>query len=189
MRRPAFLLFLLFWLGSAPSQALAQAWSQRSSAPTPPGRAYHAMAYDSVRGVTVLYGGRTSSGLVGDTWEWNGTAWRQCFPSTSPGIRGFHAMAYDSLRQVVVLFGGFNNLSTWQVVKTSKKISLFFVPVAKWSHEYFMVCPVCSAALQMASAAQAQAVLAAALQRDEDLERELMEELTSDTCEPYQAPA
>jgi hypothetical protein len=34
------------------------------------------MAYDSERGVTVLFGGQPSSGpLVGDTWEWDGGNW------------------------------------------------------------------------------------------------------------------
>ncbi len=60
------------------------------------------MAYDSARGVTVLYGGD-----LGDTWEWNGAigSWTQR-STTGPEPRSGHAMAYDSARGVTVLFGG-----------------------------------------------------------------------------------
>ena len=33
------------------------------------------MAYDQARGVTVLFGGSTASGINDETWEWNGTNW------------------------------------------------------------------------------------------------------------------
>jgi hypothetical protein len=43
-------------------------WTQRS-APGPSGRTNHAMAYDSARGETVLFGGNGfSTGSFGDTW-------------------------------------------------------------------------------------------------------------------------
>src|SRR5262245_10460881 len=65
------------------------------------GRSDHAMAYDSVRGVTVLFGG-----IDAETWEWNGSSWS--FRSiTGPSWRGAHAMAFDSARGVTVLFGGY----------------------------------------------------------------------------------
>jgi hypothetical protein len=53
-------------------------WLLRSTAGVDPGpspRAAHAMAYDSFRGVTVLFGGDTGTNS-GQTWEWNGTAGR-----------------------------------------------------------------------------------------------------------------
>ena len=48
----------------------------------PAPRYAHAMAYDSKRGVTVLYGGGYVDPLVGyrgygEVWEWNGAYWRQ----------------------------------------------------------------------------------------------------------------
>jgi hypothetical protein len=56
------------------------------------------MAYDSARGVTVLYGGK-------ETWEWNGASWtKRDVPN--PPVRTSHAMAYDSARGKTVLFGG-----------------------------------------------------------------------------------
>ncbi len=76
------------------------------------------MAYDSRRGVTVLFGGYTGgnpppNGLNNETWEWNGTSWTQCIvsgPFPSPRVQ--HAMVYDSRRGITVLFGGATGLAT-----------------------------------------------------------------------------
>ena len=64
------------------------------------------MAYDSVRGVTVMFGGADPSGVRGDTWEWDGTTWTQRNPTTSPPARYGHAMAFNAERGVTELFGG-----------------------------------------------------------------------------------
>lgn len=72
----------------------------------PSARTSHAMTYDSRRGVVVLFGGNTNTGLSNDTWEWNGVSWVQRTPANSPLARSSHGMAYDSARGVVVLFGG-----------------------------------------------------------------------------------
>jgi hypothetical protein len=66
------------------------------------------MAYDSARGVTVLFGGNPGFVASSETWEWNGIAWSQRRVS-GPPARGYHAMAYDSARRVTVLFGGSDN--------------------------------------------------------------------------------
>ncbi len=73
----------------------------------PSAREHHAMAYDSGRDRTVLFGG-DGAGYLGDTWEWNGTAWTLA-ATTGPSPRNETAMAYDSARGVVVLFGGGQN--------------------------------------------------------------------------------
>ena len=76
------------------------------------------MAYDSARGVVVLFGGSGNcGGACDDTWEWDGTTWTQRTPSTSPPFRWGHSMAYDSMRGVTILFGGrnFTDLGdTWE---------------------------------------------------------------------------
>src|SRR5205807_1445284 len=67
-----------------------------------------ALAYDTIRGQTVLFGG-TPDGITffSDTWTWDGTTWTQRFPATSPTTpRGYYRVAYDAARQQVVLFGG-----------------------------------------------------------------------------------
>ena len=96
----------------------------------PAARFAEALAYDSIRGVTMLFGGGTISGGLyvpcGDVWEWNGAQWsqRMTYSPTSgwffvssggswipdyqtvPVPRLMHAMAFDSHRGRVVMFGG-----------------------------------------------------------------------------------
>jgi hypothetical protein len=91
-----------------------EAWLLRANTgPTP--RLWHAMAYDSARGVTVLFGGYDGS-YRGDTWEWNGQTW-SLRANTGPTPRHSHAMAYDSTRRVTVLFSGYDGSyrgDTWE---------------------------------------------------------------------------
>lgn len=61
------------------------------------------LAFDSRRGVTVMFGGKPARD---ETWEWDGTGWARQFPITIPPPRETHAMAYDSKRGRVVMFGG-----------------------------------------------------------------------------------
>src|SRR5262245_30251395 len=68
-------------------------------------RVDHGMAYDSLRGVTVLFGGWNGREADGETWEWDGNTWT-LRATTGPSPRTEHAMAYDSARGVTVLFGG-----------------------------------------------------------------------------------
>ncbi|MEM7198867.1 MAG: kelch repeat-containing protein [Planctomycetota bacterium] len=84
----------------------AGAWTQRMLALTPPGRLHFSMAYDSSRGVTVLFGGDRGSERLADTWEYDGNTWVQR-SSGGPRPRNGAAMAYDAAHQVVVLFGGY----------------------------------------------------------------------------------
>ena len=71
------------------------------------------------------------------------------------------------------------NATQRMIVETSKRISLYFVPVAKWSKRYWMACSVCSGGIELPSKQFAQQVLAAALQDateiPEHLERALIE--------------
>lgn len=93
-------------------------WQQALPTELPPARDLAALAYDSVRGVTVLFGGRADTySFLQDTWEWSNGEWAQRFPSTSPSARSAHAMAYDSARGRTVMFGGFDGgwpTSTWE---------------------------------------------------------------------------
>jgi hypothetical protein len=92
-------------------------WTMQTSDNFPPARYGHAMVYDSLRSVTVLFGGLRST-WFDDTWEWDGTNWTQIFPADKPPRRLAHAMAYDSDRGVTVLFGGWgdgqNYNDTWE---------------------------------------------------------------------------
>jgi hypothetical protein len=105
------------------------AWSQRSSSTSPPARAIHAMAYDSSRDVSVVFGGYSANigdQDFGDTWEWNGTNWSQVNSKANPSGRIAPALAYDVARGVVVLFGGetigddcVNMMDTWELDGTA----------------------------------------------------------------------
>ena len=83
----------------------------------PSTRYYHAITYDSLRHVTVLFGGSTSSGASGETWEWDGNVWA-LRSNTGPSPRWSHSLTYDANRGVTVLFGGYNNSvylgDTWE---------------------------------------------------------------------------
>lgn len=98
-------------------------WSDRSPplvSPSPNGRTFFAMAYDSARGKVLLFGGTsavTPYGDRNDTWEWDGATgiWTQRLPNgdlNSPSARDDMAMAYDSTRGKVVLWGGWNGSGT-----------------------------------------------------------------------------
>jgi hypothetical protein len=93
-------------------------WSLRSPAVKPTPRLLHAMAYDSARSVTVLFGGSVAGVPSAETWEWNGANWTLRTPAVAPSERYVHAMAYDSGRGFTVLFGGStnagNNDETWE---------------------------------------------------------------------------
>lgn len=73
-----------------------------------------AMAYDSERGVSILFGGYSDyyPTRLGDTWEWDGTVWTR-LTDIGPPARSAHAMAYDVARRSVVLAGGGSDESTW----------------------------------------------------------------------------
>jgi len=89
-------------------------WVQRFPATNPPARHQYALAYDSARGRTVLFGGTIPGNPqagFSDSWEWDGVNWTQRFPLTSPPARGGHALAFDSARGRTVLFGGTENVS------------------------------------------------------------------------------
>lgn len=67
------------------------------------------MAFDSLRGRTVLFGGTTIDGTdLGDTWEWTGTTWIQT-SEFGPQPRSLASMSFDGTQST--LFGGNQNLA------------------------------------------------------------------------------
>jgi hypothetical protein len=86
-------------------------WIERTpvSGPSPGARHEHAMAYDSGRGVTYLFGGANSAGAaLNDLWAWDGTRWTQLLGRDPPSRRWDTAIAFDGSRGRLVLFGGLN---------------------------------------------------------------------------------
>ena len=69
------------------------------------------MAYDSERGIAVVFGGTSGGVTLSDTWEWDGSMWRDKSGSSGQPYhfccpRAGAAMAYDSRLKQMVLFGG-----------------------------------------------------------------------------------
>ena len=118
-----------------------ESWTQQNPVDAPSARVHVAMAYDSARGVTVLFGGSTDTSVVNnDTWEWNGTNWTQRTPASVPPPRYDHAMAYDSARGVTVLFGGwiggtsgYNDTWEWDGTDWTERTSAT-APAARAGH-------------------------------------------------------
>ncbi|HEX6623531.1 MAG TPA: kelch repeat-containing protein, partial [Pyrinomonadaceae bacterium] len=87
-------------------------WSLVSQAGPGP-RTFPAMAYDSLRKKSVLFGGNRvlfgknpdENRFLNDTWEWDGERWTR-IQAEGPSPRAEAAMAFDSRRGRVVLFGG-----------------------------------------------------------------------------------
>lgn len=94
--------------------AQAPDWAQAQPTQLPFSRIYHAMAYDSDRQVTVMFGGRdVFINRHADTWEYDGKTWTEIKPVVSPPARESHGLVYDSVRKVTVLYGGYLLRDTW----------------------------------------------------------------------------
>jgi galactose oxidase-like protein len=90
-------------------EGTAAAWTKLRTNGSPPARVAHQMVYDTARGRTILFGGHSATGDLGDTWEYDGVTatWTQIGTSTTgPPARSLHAMAYDRARDRTIVFGG-----------------------------------------------------------------------------------
>jgi hypothetical protein len=83
-------------------QPVSDAWSPIGGSVTPGARIGAAAAFDSVRGVVVLFGGTPDT----TTWEFDGASWHARALEPAPEARRGHRMAYDAARRRIVLFGG-----------------------------------------------------------------------------------
>ncbi len=87
-------------------------WDYVDAPVRPAPRAYHGMAYDSWRGVSVMFGGFGSPYPNGpiidhsDTWEFDGGKWSLRQEVSPLGERSRSAMVFDARRGVMVLWGG-----------------------------------------------------------------------------------
>jgi len=121
-------------------------WIERNvGGPSPWPRSDHAMAYDSSRGVTVLFGGMDANTVLGDTWEWDGDTWTLVDAGDSNGVdapsaRADHHMVYFEEDDVMVLFGGtcFGGTcsfdDTWEWDGDNWTLVSDTGPSARWGH-------------------------------------------------------
>lgn len=90
-------------------------WVELTPPARPAARQNSALAFDTVRGVSVLFGGWDGGQRRNDTWEWNGTLWTQVNTTNAPSPRDAMSLAYDALRQVVVCTAGYVAANeTWE---------------------------------------------------------------------------
>lgn len=81
-------------------------WVNVTPAVSPPALSGASMAYDSRRGVSVLFGGNLRLGPnSSDTWEWDGASWTKQSLAESPPGTDLASMAYDSAHGEMVLLG------------------------------------------------------------------------------------
>jgi hypothetical protein len=84
------------------------AWTQRNA--TGPGSHIDGgMAFDSHRGVVMLFAGDTSTQAGAKTypWEWDGSVWKTgVLPPIRPNARNSALVGYDPSRSVTLMYGG-----------------------------------------------------------------------------------
>ncbi|MGE3172349.1 MAG: hypothetical protein AB7O97_06955 [Planctomycetota bacterium] len=71
-------------------------WTRILTAHAPASRSEHGLAYDPVRGTTVVAGGINQGVLSRDTWEYDGVDWVQTDAGAEPFQGGSHRLAYDT---------------------------------------------------------------------------------------------
>lgn len=52
-----------------------------------------------------------------------------------------------------------HNSNNYKIFETSRKATLYFIPVAKWDRQYWMVCPICNFGTELDSLEQAQKIV------------------------------
>lgn len=91
----------------APQSISNPTWTQISTTPSPSSRTFASMAYDGADGYVLLFGGEYgNTGVLSESWEFQGRAWTQLSPSSSPPARSKAAITYDAADGYVLLFGG-----------------------------------------------------------------------------------
>ena len=83
-------------------------WEPIATIPTRPS-SDAGMVYDARRDRLIVFGGVGSANqMLGDTWEFDGSAWARASTAGPAGRIGF-GMAYDAQRDRTILFGGFSS--------------------------------------------------------------------------------
>lgn len=85
-------------------------WTRQWPSSAPSARNGHAMIYDSIRGVSLLFGG--GMGLESrETWSYDSikNSWVQLPPTIAPMSKGAHKMFYNKSADAVILFGGWDS--------------------------------------------------------------------------------
>lgn len=101
----------------------------------PSHRFNHTLAYDSLRNVLVLLGGKNANSNQHSfrTWTWNGALWTESV-GTHPPARANHAMAFHAASGRMVMFGGddlaqvYRDTWTWDGANWNQEIPTLTLP-------------------------------------------------------------
>lgn len=103
---------------AAPSAAQSGTWEYEygrwrnvsaSLSTAPPARYQGGMVWDAADSEIVLFGGRSPTTEMSDTWTWSHGVWTQLSPTQSPPARFQLSMTYDAAAGYVLLYGGAAN--------------------------------------------------------------------------------
>jgi hypothetical protein len=86
-------------------------WTQVRTLVAPSARSNASMWFDIATDSIILFGGQNTTGVLNDTWSFNGTAWTQLHPSGPPPARASANMVFDIQDNELILFGGINTTS------------------------------------------------------------------------------
>jgi len=83
-------------------------WTKVNAATALPSRYWHNLAYDSVTGKMVVFGGHGGDINRDDTWLYDPSAntWERLSADERPSGRANSAMVYDPVQKRIILFGG-----------------------------------------------------------------------------------
>jgi len=111
--RPGVLCALLVFAAVAACgpQTLLVDHSGVAGVPSP--RTDASSAYDPANGTIVMFGGADRSGVLDETWTWDGATWRLRHPAHSPPARELALMAFEPSGRHVLLFGGLTCPAPW----------------------------------------------------------------------------
>src|SRR5512135_1697438 len=88
-------LALVITVLSLASDASTLTWTKVKPTQALPPRGGFATAYDPVSKKVVIFGGADATGVLNETWTFDGTTWTQVQTTVSPTARSSAAMAYD----------------------------------------------------------------------------------------------
>jgi len=98
--------------------AQTSGWTNLQPPASPPSRALEGLALEPLTGFVVMFGGSSTTGLLGDTWTFSGNTWVQQTPAISPSPRTNMMLAQSPTILRVVLFGGATgpavDAATWE---------------------------------------------------------------------------
>jgi hypothetical protein len=126
------------WTFASPAPGVPPTWVQAAPPVRPSPRSGHAMRYSQHRERVQVFGGEGATGLLGDTWEWDGTTWVLIATATPPSPRAEAVFVDEPLHTAPalrngLLIGGRDAsgaiAEVWEASSTAPAITWYFPAV------------------------------------------------------------